>query len=119
MANNPINLAFRFLLELVGLFAFGYWGWTQHGGVARWGWTLGLPLAAAAAWGIFRVPGDPKEAVVAVPGFVRLLLEAVYFGLAIWAFYAAGQGTWGLVFGISVLIHYLVSYDRILWLIKQ
>ena len=119
MANNPLNLALRFFLELVILFALGYWGWTQHSGLARWVWTLVLPLSAAALWGAFRVPGDPGAAAVAVPGFLRLALELLLFGAGVWAFYAAGRSTWGLIFALVTLGHYLISYDRILWLVKQ
>ena len=119
MANNPLNLALRFILELVGLFALGYWGWTQNTGILRYVVTIGLPLLAAALWGTFRVPDDPGKAPVAVPGALRLLLEAAYFSAASWAFYAAGQDTWALVFGAVVLGHYVISYDRVLWLLKQ
>lgn len=119
MANNPLNLAMRFTLELASLFALGYWGWTQHTGAARFIWTIGLPLVAAALWGIFRVPGDPGDAPVAVPGIARLLLELAFFAAGTWAFYAAGRANWGLVFGIVVGIHYVISYDRIIWLVRQ
>lgn len=78
MANNPVNLALRFVLEMAALAALGYWGWTQHSGIARWAWTLGLVIGAAALWGTFRVPDDPGSAPVAVPGIVRLLLEAAF-----------------------------------------
>jgi len=119
MANNPINLLLRFVLELAGLWAFAYWGWTQHAGLARWPWTLGLPLLAAALWGTFRVPNDPGKAPVAVPGWVRLLLEAAFFGGAAWALYAAGREAWALVFGVIVLLHYAASYDRVWRLLKK
>lgn len=119
MSNHPLNLALRFLLEIVGLLALGYWGWTQHDGLARWLWTLGLPLIAAALWGVFRVPDDPGPAPVAVPGLLRLLLELLYFGGATLALYAAGRPTWAAVFGGIVLLHYLASYDRVVWLLRQ
>ena len=119
MANNPLNLALRFILELIGLYALGYWGWTQNTGITRYVLVVGLPLLAAALWGTFRVPNDPGKATVAVPGVVRLLLEAVYFTAATLAFYTAGQENWALIFGIVVLAHYVISYDRILWLLKQ
>lgn len=51
---------------------------------------------------------------MAVPGPVRLLLEAAFFGAATWALYAAGRPAWGLVFALLVLGHYLLSYDRVL-----
>lgn len=119
MSNHPINLAVRFLLELTGLFAMGYWGWTQHSGPLRFIWAIGFPLIAAVLWGTFRVPGDPGKAPVAVPGIVRLMLKLVYFSAGIWAFHAAGREAWALVFGTVTLIHYLISYDRILWLVRS
>jgi hypothetical protein len=119
MANNPLNLAVRFGLELAALWAMGYWGWTQHAGPARWLWMLGLPLIAAAAWGTFRVPNDPGPAPVAVRGWVRLLIEAAVFGGAVWALFAAGRGGWAWVLAAIVAVHYAVSYDRIGWLLRR
>ncbi len=117
MADNPIVLAVRFLLELTALFALGYWGWTQHMGALRVILTILLPLLAAAVWAIFRVPGFPNDAPVPVPGLVRLLLEAIYFGGAVWALYASGHHTWGLILAIVVIVHYVVSYDYIIQLL--
>lgn len=119
MNNHLLNLALRFMLEIVGLLALGYWGWTQHSGLARWLWTIGLPLLAAALWGVFRVPNDPGNAPVAVPGFMRLLLEALFFGGAVAALYFAQRPAWALVLGVIVVLHYLVSYDRVLWLLRR
>ena len=113
MANNPLVLLMRFVLELVGLFALGYWGWTQHRGVLRILLTLVVPLLAATAWTVFRVPGHPGEAPVAVRGIVRLLLEAAFFGSAVWALYASGRPTWGIVMAIVVIVHYVASYDYV------
>jgi hypothetical protein len=118
MANHPLNLALRFFLELAALVAIGYWGWNQHTGLARLLLTIGLPVIAAAAWGIFRVPGYPNEAVDAVPGWVRLLLEAALFGSATWALIAADWPGWALVFGGVVLLHYLASYDYVIELTR-
>ena len=98
MENNPINLTVRFVLELLALFAMGVWGWTQHSGLTQWVMTLLLPLGAAALWGVFRVPNDPGKAVVAVPGWVRLLLEALFFGVAVACLYQSGYQTVGADF---------------------
>ena len=121
MSNNPLNLAFRFLLELAALAAIGYWGWAQHAGVWRFVLAIGLPLLAAALWGIFRVPGDASSsgrAPVAVPGAVRLLLELAFFALATWALFAAGQPVLAWILGLAVLLHYALSYDRVIWLLR-
>ena len=122
MGSNPLNLALRFLLEIAAFVAMAYWGWTQHDGVWRIVYTVGAPLLAAVLWGTFAVPDDPSrsgKAPVPVPGIIRLLLELVIFGFAAWALYDAGQSAIALIFGLLVLLHYLVSYDRITWLVKQ
>ena len=122
MGSHPINLAFRFILEMVALFSMGYWGWTQHEGFSRFLWMIGLPLVAAILWGTFAVPNDPSrsgKAPIPVPGLLRLLLELGVFILGFWCLFAAGFLTLGSVFGVAVLLHYLFSYDRIIWMIKN
>ncbi len=143
MSNHPLNLTLRFLLELVALGAIAYWGWTQNDGVWRWVAVLGLPLIAAALWVTFRVPGDqermaesframapgvdgalpaqsaPGRVAVAVPGVVRLAIEAIFFGGAVWLLALAGQPRPALLFGIIIVLHYAASYDRIRWLLSR
>jgi hypothetical protein len=119
MHMHPMNAALRFFLELAALVAMGYWGWTQHVGVARWLWALGLPLVASAVWAVFRIPGDPGTPVVPVPGLVRLLVEIVFFGGAVWLLAQAGRPTWALVLAILLVAHYLLAYRRIVWMLQQ
>lgn len=122
MGRAPLNLALRFLLEIAGLVAMGYWGWAQGGGVLRYVLALGVPLVAAFCWGAFRVPGEAPAsggAPVAVPGPVRLLLELAVFGFATWGLADAGAPRAALVFGGAALLHYVLSYDRIAWLLRQ
>lgn len=92
MGQHPVNLVVRFILELVGLFSLGYWGWTQHAGILRYVLAIGLPLIAAVLWATFRVANEPNsgDPIIAVPGLVRLLLELAFFVAATWALYAAG-----------------------------
>ena len=122
MGSHPINLAVRFLLEASALLAMGVWGWYQSEGWFRFVLALGIPLIAAIVWGTFAVPNDPSRsgsAPVAVPGILRLVIEAAIFIFAVWALYDIGFTKLSWLFGIIVAIHYLVSYDRVLWLIKQ
>lgn len=142
MSNHLLNLALRFLLELIALGALAYWGWTQPDGAWRWIAALGLPLIGAALWGAFRVPGDQErmaqsfEAMgipsaesapssaqrkipIAVPGVVRLLLEAAFFGGAAALLADAGQTSAAAIFGAIVVLHYAISYDRVQWLLTK
>ena len=80
------------------------------------------PLVAAAAWGIFAVPGDPSRsgsAPVPVRGALRLALELVFFGAATAALWHLGYGRLAIAFGATTLLHYAVSYERITWLLAR
>jgi hypothetical protein len=122
MSQNPLNLGLRFLLELASLFAFGYWGWTQHDGALRFILVIGIPLLAAAIWGTFRVPADASangKAPVPIPGWLRLLIEIIFFSSAVWCLLHANAITAGWLLGGLILFHYIISYDRIGWLLKS
>lgn len=122
MSQNPVNLGVRFLLELAALAALAYWGWTQHTGIPRYLLSIGLPFLAATLWGTFRAPEDSSangKAPVPVAGWLRLLLEVLFFTSAAWCLFDAGAALAGYVFSGVALIHYLVSYERVLWLFKQ
>jgi hypothetical protein len=113
MGKNPIVLLMMFLLELALLAALGYWGWTQHTGILQILLAIGAPVLAAVLWGVFRVPGEPGDALVAVRGWVRLLLELGLFAVAVILLASAGQTTAAAIFGSLLLLEYAVSYDRI------
>ena len=122
MGSNPINLAVRFFLELTALMAMGFWGWNQGKGALRFVLAFGIPVIAAIIWGVFAVPNDPSRsgnALVSTPGFLRLALELMFFSFATWTLYSAGAIRASWIFGIVTLIHYILSYDRLYWLIKQ
>lgn len=122
MGSHPINLGLRFVLELAALFVLGYWGSQQGTGVLSVVLAIGLPLIAAVLWGTFAVPDDPSRsgnAPVPVKGWIRLILELAFFVTAALALIDLGQETWGIALIGIVAVHYLVSYDRIAWLLRQ
>ncbi|MCF8229861.1 MAG: YrdB family protein [Bacteroidales bacterium] len=122
MGSHPINLLIRFLLEIAALFSIGMWGWEQSEGWIRYVLALGIPAIFAVVWGIFAVPGDPSrsdKAPIVTAGPVRLAIELGFFGLATWSLHDLGLTEASLAFGIIVVLHYAVSYDRIKWLVSR
>jgi len=122
MGSNPINLTVRFLLELSSLLAMGVWGWRQSDGWERYVLAIGLPIIAAVVWGTFAIANDPSRsgnAPVPVSGIVRLAIEFLFFGFATWALYDTGSTNLSLLLGVIVVVHYVISYDRILWLLTR
>lgn len=122
MGSHPVNLVVRFALELSALFILGLWGWHRRDDGFRILIALAIPIVAAALWGTFAVPNDPSRsgsAPVPVPGLVRLALEVGFFGCATLALHDLGYGKLTVVFATVVTIHYLISYDRIRWLLER
>ncbi|MBS0028980.1 YrdB family protein [Chitinophaga sp. 22321] len=112
MNTHPVNLAIRFLLEIIMLIVLSCWGWQLGSHWLAYVLAVGFPLAAATLWGVFRIPNDPKPAPVAIPGTARLLLEWILFGLAVYGLREIGRPEAGLWMAIVVIVHYAVSYDR-------
>ncbi len=122
MGNHPVNLFIRFILEISALLIMGVWGWIQGDGLFRYILAIGMPLIAATIRGVFAVPDDPSrsgKAPIPIPGILRLIIELSFFGFAVWACYDLGLSMLWWIFGLIVVIHYLISYDKIRWLIKQ
>lgn len=122
MSKHPLNSAVRFILELGGIITFGIWGYHQSETGIRILLTLLLPLGFAVMWGVFAVRDDPSRSgktVVQTPGVIRLILELALFAAAAWMLINLGYPLSGWIFGGGVLVHYILSYDRIVWLLKQ
>ncbi|GIK29713.1 MAG: YrdB family protein [Phototrophicaceae bacterium] len=118
MGENPVNLALRFVLELAAIAALAVWGWSQHDGLLRVLLAIGLPLLGGTVWAVFRVPGDGGDPIVAVSGAVRLLIELALFGAAVVLLYSAGETTLALMFAVVIVVHYTLSYDRVIRLLR-
>ena len=100
----------------------GWWGWRQRGDGWRIVFAVAIPLAAATLWGVFAVPNDPSRsgaAPVPIPGVLRLLLELAFFVSAVWTVYDLGFARLAASFAVIVAVHYLLSFDRVRWLITQ
>jgi hypothetical protein len=116
------NDILRFILELWALVVYGYWGLNQSLGVFNYVLMIGLPVLMAVLWGTFAVPNDPSRsggAPVPVPGAVRLLLELLILGPAFWIMFSGELFYLGLIYGVLVIIHYIIARERIKWLLSQ
>jgi hypothetical protein len=115
-----LNPVLRFVLELAALVAAGAWGFVTFDSWAlRLAFGFGIPVVMAAAWGIFRVPGDGGPPVVAVGGRARLLLEVVFFAVAVGLLAAAGYAGLATTFALVLLAHYAIGYERTLALLAD
>jgi xanthosine utilization system XapX-like protein len=119
MNSHPINLALRFLLEIAALVILGIWGWQRGDGWLRYILALGIPILVAILWATFRVPNDPGSAPIAIPGVLRLLFELALFAFVVWALVDLQKLTFAWILGLILVLHYAVSYDRIIWMVKQ
>ena len=122
MGSHPVNLALRFVLEITALVSTGMWGWQQGEGWVRYFLAASIPIALATIWGTFAVPNDPSRsgnAPVPTSGLIRIFIELAFFGFATWTFLQMGYERSGWVFCTIALAHYLISYDRIIWLLRN
>lgn len=122
MGSHPLNLALRFLLEVLALLSIGIWSYRLIPNGWRYVLAALIPILVATAWGVFNVPGDPSrsgEAPVIVPGLIRLLLELTIFGFAVWCLTQSEMSRWAFILGGVVILHYAISYDRIAWLVQS
>jgi hypothetical protein len=118
---HPVNLGLRFLLELAALAALAIWGRAQAFGPAGLLCMIGAPGIVVAVWSTFTVPGDPSRGdggLVAVPGWLRLLLELTVFTLSAVALYDLGRADLAAALAAATLMHYGLSYRRLHWLLR-
>ncbi len=118
---HPANLAFRFVLEIVALIAISVGAYNLASGFLAWMLGIALPVVVAVGWGTFNVPGDESrsgEAPVVVRGVVRLVLELLVFSTAVVLLWFVSPIA-ATVLGVGVVIHYLLSMDRIRWLLAN
>ncbi len=111
-----VELVYRFGLELALLGGLGYWGW--HLGSAaptRIALALLLPAVGAILWGLFVSP----RARVAVPGPLRLTVEVALFGLAAYGIWTSGSRAAAETLLTAVGLHYVLAWDRLVWLLRH
>ena len=117
-----VMLAVRFLLEIIAVGSIGFAGWRIGDGEISGGILAALfVIIAATVWGTFSVPDDPTrnpKPVIAVPGWLRILVELTVFGVAAWSLWVFASRAASESFLTLLGIVTLVGWDRIWWLIR-
>lgn len=106
---DPFNAVGRFVLELVALYGIGRGVWEMTENAVA---VVVVGVAAAFIWGRFRVPDDPGPAPVAVPGVVRLVIEAFVLvggGLGL----STAHDTLTVVYFVALVAHYATTRRRL------
>ncbi|MDQ3524543.1 MAG: YrdB family protein [Chloroflexota bacterium] len=118
-----IMLAVRFVLELVAFGGIGLAGWRiGDDGVSGGVLASMFVLAAAVLWGTCSVRDDPTrnpKPVVAIRGWMRLLIEFSVFGVAAWSLWVFASRAASETFLTMLGIVTLVGWDRHWWLLRQ
>ena len=119
---TPAQAGLRFVVELAALACWAVVGWEVGGDWLGWVLAIGFPVVAASTWATFRVPGDlsaGQGGPIPVPGVVRLIIEIDVLALAAVFAIVVGQAALGLVVGVGVVVHYLLTWRRVRWLVGQ
>jgi Protein of unknown function (DUF2568) len=96
------NLGLAFLLELVAIAAFAYWGFNiSDSAVLKIVLGLGTPILAIVLWGVFAAPRSERR----LQGSAYLVFEVVFFVLAILALIMVGSVTLGILFAVVFVIN--------------
>ena len=97
-----VNLGLSFLLELIAVASFAYWGFNATDStVLKFVLGLGAAILTIVVWGIFAAPKSERR----LKGSALLIFKAAFFALAALALVAAGSGTLGLIVAIACAIN--------------
>lgn len=100
------NLALAFLLELVAVGAFAYWGFVSAASPLNIVLAVGLAVVSIMLWGIFAAPKSTRR----LKGNALLAFKLVFFALAALALILAGSEMLGIVFAVLVVLNLILVY---------
>lgn len=102
-----INLGLRFILELIALISFGYWGFKINGAlILKVSLGIGIPLITAIIWGLF---ASPKAVWPISKTFHWILLFIIYISSA-FALYNSGKKYFAILFLVTAAINSFLMY---------
>ena len=104
---RALNLAFRFILEMVALVALLIWGFSLSDQlIVQLLLGLGTPALAMTIWGTFVSPKAPRR----LDDPVRVGLELVVFGAGALAFVGAGFLIPGVLLAVAAVINLVLMF---------
>jgi MFS superfamily sulfate permease-like transporter len=104
---QSLNLAFRFILELLVLVALFLWGLQLSGSLPlQLVAGLGAPALVMTVWGLFVAPKATRR----LPDPARLVVELVIWSLGALAFTAVVGLIVGIMFGAAVAISLVLMF---------
>jgi hypothetical protein len=95
------NLGLKFLLELVAIAAFTYWGASHSPVVLAVILAIAVPAGFVAAWGTWAAPRSARR----LPRQTRVPFELGCFTLAAVALIAAGATAAGIAFAVVAAVN--------------
>jgi hypothetical protein len=102
MSPADLNLALRFLVELIGIGAVAFWGLTAFETlVVKLLLGLGAPVVLIAAWATLVAPNSDGP----LTQLQRVLLGTALLELAAAAFFLAGQREAAVIYGVVVAVN--------------
>ena len=106
-ALKAANLGLAFLLELVALASFAFWGFTATDTTTlNVVLGIGVPIVAIVLWGFFAAPQSERR----LRGTPYLIFKLAFFTLAIVALYLAGSTTLALIFAVVFALNTALIY---------
>jgi len=100
-ALNDANLALKFVLELLAIAAFAYWGASLDGVLVSVIVGIAAPASAAALWGLFAAPRSSRR----LPTRARVPFELGVFALAAGGLLAVDWTAVAVVFALVVIVN--------------
>lgn len=113
MNRAQASLALRGLLVLLALSGLVLVGLGVGPGIVGLAAAVLLPFGAAVIWGVFRVPHDPGEAVVPIPGPLRLVIEVGLFGGTALLLWLAGHPVFAGFLVVLTVAQYRLATERL------
>ena len=102
-----INMVLSFLLEVVLLIAFGYWGFhLESSSLVHWLAGLGAPIAVAIMWGTVAAPKAAKH----LSKWPLLIFKVCIFTLGSVALFTSHQGRDAIILEAIIAINLALEF---------